>query len=356
MRFCKFKKQVKLHNMFERHIYQDNLNLSDFSFLKNLNSNYKIGKEEIRFKEESNDLVLVDISLKKSDRSNKLSFYLLPSLSVLKQNNYGYRFIIYAKKRGENNYKYYCLDHVGTDIITNEQVAEVIDLPDINLIEEERIDYFGDLIEVSSLYIIISGTNLSELKTLALFLGITFFSKKEIGASLKEYEDISIDVPAISQIEQPKEISHKICAPMSVSMVLQSYGLDIDPLKLAQYCYAEKHDHYGIWPNSIWAASKYDIKGIVTALSSYDELEIILNAKIPVIVTLTYKKGELTDAAVPETSGHLMVVTGISDDGIIVNDPGAKNASEVTRVYNKEEFGKAWLETKFGICYIFERP
>jgi hypothetical protein len=74
-----------------------------------------------------------------------------------------------------------------------------------------------------------------------------------------------------------------------------------------------------------------------------------------VIASVSYGAGELVDAAIPETSGHLLVLTGYAGDEVLVNDPAAATTAGVARRYRLDQLCRAWLEHA-GVGYVLVRP
>ena len=73
------------------------------------------------------------------------------------------------------------------------------------------------------------------------------------------------------------------------------------------------------------------------------------------LASIAYQKGELSNAAVPETPGHLVLLCGWKDGKIYVADPAAMQDTDVTRFYDAEEFARAWLVRKHGAAYIVRK-
>jgi hypothetical protein len=74
-----------------------------------------------------------------------------------------------------------------------------------------------------------------------------------------------------------------------------------------------------------------------------------------VIASVRYAAGELEGAAIAQTSGHLIVLTGWEDDVALVNDPAAPSASAVPRRYSIEQLCRVWLE-RTGVGYVLFAP
>src|SRR5207248_3415646 len=76
-----------------------------------------------------------------------------------------------------------------------------------------------------------------------------------------------------------------------------------------------------------------------------------LERGIPIVASVRYVAGELTDAAIGATPGHLLVLVGLEDDAVLVNDPAAPTAASVPRRYRADEFGRVWL-ARGGVGYV----
>jgi hypothetical protein len=159
------------------------------------------------------------------------------------------------------------------------------------------------------------------------------------------------------------------CSPTSTAMVLAYYGRGPTP---ADYAWAARYqdpqvdyaaantydfnyDGTGNWPFNTAYAARYDLEAFVTRLRSLTEAEQFIEAGIPLVVSLSFKKGELTGAGYG-TNGHLMVVRGFTADGnVIANDPAShliQSNDEVEVVYDRAEFENVWVGHSGGIAYV----
>ncbi|MFC3571798.1 peptidase C39 family protein [Streptomyces yaanensis] len=171
------------------------------------------------------------------------------------------------------------------------------------------------------------------------------------------------------------------CSPTSSQMIIEYWGRKLTPTQLSwvdpsyadpQVCHAARftYDHQyqgcGNWPfNAAYAATFWDLRGVVTRLSSLTDLETLIAAGIPAITSQSFLKEELTGAGYG-TSGHLMTVIGFTAEGdVIANDPASPSDAEVRRVYKRREWENIWLRTKRynasgkvvsgtgGVCYLY---
>lgn len=164
-----------------------------------------------------------------------------------------------------------------------------------------------------------------------------------------------LPVPALSQLDAPAEIALSVCSPTSVAMVLAYWGRPTPLLPLAAEIFHAETNRYGVWPAAIHAAGRHGIAGYLLRFPDWTSAAWCLQRKLPIIASLRYTAGELTNAPIAETSGHLVVLTGSDPDHACVNDPVAPTAVTVPRCYRLEEFKRAWLE-RTGIGYVLFPP
>ncbi len=164
---------------------------------------------------------------------------------------------------------------------------------------------------------------------------------------------LKLYVKPISQMTQQVEYNQDICSPTSLSMVLDYYGVKLDTITIAAAVYDNSIGIYGNWLFNTLYASTFGLYSFVARINSFDILYKLLSLDTPVIASISYKAGELKKAPIKKTKGHLVVIKGMTSKGdIIVNDPAACDNRSVERVYNSQEFFKAWIKNKYGTSYI----
>ncbi|MGH7346153.1 MAG: C39 family peptidase, partial [Candidatus Rokuibacteriota bacterium] len=162
---------------------------------------------------------------------------------------------------------------------------------------------------------------------------------------------IRLVVPALSQMEEDAAIRHRVCSPTCVAMVLGYHGHHVAVSELAAEMLHPELDLYGVWPAAIRAASRRGVGGYLLRFPDWAAAAWCLDRGMPVIASVRYGAGELTGAAVAETSGHLLVLTGQAGGDVFVNDPAAPRASEVARRYRLDELRRVWL-ARSGVGYV----
>lgn len=152
------------------------------------------------------------------------------------------------------------------------------------------------------------------------------------------------------------------CSPTSTTMVLYYWGKKptarqmawIDPSYAdpqvdyaARFTYDYQYEGCGNWPfNAAYAASYGGLDAIVTQIHSLNEAETLVSHGIPVVCSVSFYASEL-DGSGYDTSGHLLVIAGFTDDGdVIVNDPASSDDSAVRHVYDRHQFETVWLRTE----------
>jgi Peptidase_C39 like family len=158
-------------------------------------------------------------------------------------------------------------------------------------------------------------------------------------------------VPAFSQMDEDAAIRHRVCSPTCVAMVLGYHGHQVTVAELAREMFQPELDLYGVWPAAIRAAGRRGVGGYLLRFPDWAAAAWCLERGLPVIASVRYGAGELAGAAIGETSGHLLVLTGYEGGDVFVNDPAAPRAADVARRYRLEELRRVWL-ARSGIGYV----
>ena len=150
-----------------------------------------------------------------------------------------------------------------------------------------------------------------------------------------------IDTQHYYQYSLDPGIGGDICSPTSVSMVLQSYGVDVDPLQFARDNYDPYWGIFGMWPRAVQNAAEYNLNGAVTRYRSWSEAYDVLADGGRVVMSV----------GPPLYAGHLMMLAGFDENGIpIVHDPAKSNGYSYK--FNKTSLSQSWFN-KGGVAYTF---
>ncbi|GGF52080.1 membrane protein [Marmoricola endophyticus] len=158
------------------------------------------------------------------------------------------------------------------------------------------------------------------------------------------------------------------CSPTSVAMLL-GYYKRLPPASSYAWVAAGDADRYvdgvarmtydyayqgtGNWPFNTAVAATYAGDAFVTRLTSLRDVEQLVHAGIPVAISVSFGKGELSGAPISASNGHLVVVSGFTAAGNpVVNDPAGPSNGSVRRTYDRGQLERAWMGHSYGTAYI----
>lgn len=161
-----------------------------------------------------------------------------------------------------------------------------------------------------------------------------------------------VSVPQRSQMVEQEKYAKDICSPTALSMLMEYYGVAEKTVAVAMNVCDQTETIYGNWAfNTAYAASK-GFDAFVRRINSVAEAEREIILGRPLIASITYAPGELKNAPMAKSRGHLVVIKGFDKDGnFLVNDPAGSDEKGVHRVYDRKEFTRAWLKNKQGLSY-----
>lgn len=171
----------------------------------------------------------------------------------------------------------------------------------------------------------------------------------------------ALDVPERSQMIYPNG-GPVWCSPTSTSMVMAYWAdqigepaLDRRVPEVAAAVYDVVYRGNGNWPFNTAYAGRHGLTAYVSRMSSLVQVERWIEAGVPVVASLAWDPGELWNAAVPSTNGHLLVIVGFTAEGdVVVNDPAAdpRLGLSVRRVYPRGALERLWLTHSGGTVYL----
>ena len=136
-------------------------------------------------------------------------------------------------------------------------------------------------------------------------------------------------------------IGGDICSPTSVSMVLKSYNVDVDPLQFARDNFDDYWNMFGVWPKAVQNAAEYNLNGEVSRYRTWSQAYEVLAAGGRIVMSV----------GLPLYSGHLMMLAGFDSQGNpLVHDP-AKSKGYGYK-FNKTSLSQSWFN-KGGVAYTF---
>lgn len=172
---------------------------------------------------------------------------------------------------------------------------------------------------------------------------------------------LTLPVPERSQMVYPNG-GEIWCSPTSTSMVMAYWAdslmapeLDISVPDVAAGTYDPVYRGNGNWPFNTAFAARDGLIAYVSRLHSMAEVESWVAAGVPVIASLGWVAGELPEAPIGSTNGHLLVIVGFTPAGdVVVNDPAGdpRLGQRVRRVYARQRFESLWQAHSSGTVYL----
>jgi hypothetical protein len=158
-------------------------------------------------------------------------------------------------------------------------------------------------------------------------------------------KEIFIPTDFVYQYNVDPVIGKDICSPTTVSMILKSYKIKVDPYQFAVTTYDSYHKMFGVWPRVVQNAAEYGLDGAVTRYRSWSDTRKILESNGRIAMSL---------GSPLYPNGHLVMLAGFTNDGkVIVHDPARSNGNSY--IHDKTSLSQSWFN-KGGIAYTFYNP
>ncbi len=136
-------------------------------------------------------------------------------------------------------------------------------------------------------------------------------------------------------------IGGKICSPSTLSMIIKSFGYEVDPYDFALRTKDPYWDLFGVWPRGVQSASEYGLSGSVTRYRSWTDAYKVLKEGGRIAITV----------GPPLFNAHLMMLAGFDENGNpLFHNPGNSNGYGIS--YDKRKITESWFN-KGGISYTF---
>ncbi len=155
-------------------------------------------------------------------------------------------------------------------------------------------------------------------------------------------DEILIPTQHFYQYDLDPVIGGSICSPTTVSMILRSYSIPVDPVAFARATDDAHWGMFGVWPRVVQNAHEYGLNGAVTQYRSWNQARAVLAAGGRIGMSL----------GPPLYSGHLVMLAGFDANGDpLVHDPARRDG--YAHHFNKNDLALSWFQ-KGGIGYTFE--
>ncbi|MBD3289579.1 hypothetical protein GF337_12310, partial [candidate division KSB1 bacterium] len=154
--------------------------------------------------------------------------------------------------------------------------------------------------------------------------------------------EIFIETDFVAQRKVDPQIGGSICSPSTVSMILLSYGIDVDPYQFALDTKDPYYGIFGVWPRVVQNASEFGLRGMVTRYRTWSDAYHVLAQGGRIGMSI----------GPPLYGGHLVMLAGFTENGDpIVHDP-AKTYNGYGYVFDKSQLSQSWFN-KGGVGYTF---
>lgn len=198
---------------------------------------------------------------------------------------------------------------------------------------------------------------LPSLRNAAVALSTTPITPNRFAAGDSANWNKSLSVPECSQMVYP-DGGEVWCSPTSVAMVLgywagRTGSCSTDVRAAVGGVYDRVYKGHGNWPFNTAYAANPGMEAYVIRFTSMAQAETWVAAGVPVIMSVSWGRNQLTGAPIAASNGHLMVLIGFDASGNpIVNDPAAPSNEAVQRTYKRAELEKLWLQGSGGTAYL----
>jgi Peptidase_C39 like family len=173
-----------------------------------------------------------------------------------------------------------------------------------------------------------------------------------------------LPVPPRSQMTYP--LGRRICSPTTIAMLLAYWYACTGDARLAAFAdraavsqlvaprvYDPVYDGYGNWSFNTAYAAAQGLDAYVACFGNLAQLEPWIAAGVPVAISAAWKAGELANAPITSSPGHLLIVAGFDEAGhVIVADPRAEREEQVRRIYDAAQLEAAWQRNSEGMVYL----
>jgi hypothetical protein len=160
-------------------------------------------------------------------------------------------------------------------------------------------------------------------------------------------EAMILDVPARTQYVREEERGW--CSAASLSMVNAYHGIDRPVEETAFAVIDRAYNGTGNWAFNTAFSGSLGLRAVVAYLQNLDQAAQLIERNVPVIISYSWREGELPGAPLPHSDGHLVVLRGFTENGdCAINDPAAPGVSVV---YPRRAIEAIWQRNN-GVAYV----
>ena len=176
-------------------------------------------------------------------------------------------------------------------------------------------------------------------------------------AASAQPDEHSVDLIVPERTQYAVDGERGWCSPTSLAMLMAYYGrryeradwvLDVE--RVAAGVYDARYGGTGNWAFNMAFAGTLGFTAFAAYLDHFEQARRFLRQAMPLAISFSWRAGELDDAPVEHTDGHLAVLRGMTSHGDpILNDP-AHDA--IRHVYPRAQLERCWIEGSGGLAYV----
>ena len=156
-----------------------------------------------------------------------------------------------------------------------------------------------------------------------------------------------LDVPTRSQYLVEGERGW--CSAASLSMINAYHGIDVGVADTARAVFDRSYNGTGNWSFNAAFSGSLGLRGVVAHLRNLDHAQRLIERNLPIAISYSWRDGELPNAPLEHSDGHLAVLAGFTANGdCAINDPAAP---AVRVVYPRGAIERIWQRND-GVAYV----
>ncbi len=150
----------------------------------------------------------------------------------------------------------------------------------------------------------------------------------------------TLDVPVLSQYVAAHPDARGWCSPTSLAMLLAYWGKPHVLADVVSAVYDDRYGGTGNWAFNIAYASRFGLRAALTHLAGLDHAAAFIAAGIPLALSFSWSTGDLPNAPLDHSDGHLAVLRGFTRYGHPqLNDPAQP---DILTTYDRKALERVW--------------
>jgi hypothetical protein len=152
----------------------------------------------------------------------------------------------------------------------------------------------------------------------------------------------ALAVPALSQYLVTRPQERGWCSPASLAMLLAYWGKPHDIAEIVRGVYDDRYGGTGNWAFNVAYAARFGLRAVLMYLAGLDHAAGFIAAGIPLALSFSWAAGDLPNAPLDHSDGHLAVLRGFTRHGHPqFNDPAQ---ADILTTYDRRALERVWQE------------